>query len=53
MKSFNDNANTKSNNPFSNITDDQFENMLLEGFEEATLNCYAHLRGSICYKKII
>tara|TARA_R100000951_G_scaffold76213_1_gene64302 strand:+ start:150 stop:548 length:399 start_codon:yes stop_codon:yes gene_type:complete len=51
MKSFNDNEETKNKNPFYNITDEQFDNMLNEGFEKATLDCYAHLKGSICYKK--
>ena len=51
MKTFGDNPETKGRNPFTNITDEQFENMLTEGFEQGTLDCYAHLRGNICYRK--
>lgn len=53
MKSFNDNADTKGRNPFSNIINEQFENMITEGFEPGTLDNYSHLTGDICYKKII
>ena len=47
MKTFGD----SNRNPFNNITDEQFDIILEEGFTPETLSCYAHLTGKICYTK--
>ena len=51
MKSFNTSNGGTERNPFNNITDEQFDKMIEEGFEPSSLNCYAHLTGDTCYTK--
>ena len=51
------NPNNKNSNPFigltKSITDRDFKYMIEEGFESSVLDCYAELKGEICYKNYL
>lgn len=54
LRSFQTNDSDPNCNPFiKHISDKQYEYMIKQGFETASLNCYADLTGNICYKKYV